>query len=63
MTAIMRMSDMNKYIYVPVIKSSGVPIQDMAFSRAEARECKALYESMYKESVSILRYEFQTKVR
>lgn len=52
-----------KYIYTTVIKDTGVPIQDLAYSRKEAREMKALYELMYKTKVSILRYNLDKKVR
>lgn len=52
-----------KYIYTCQIKSSGIPIQDLAYSRKEAREMKALYETMYKTKVSILRYNLDKKVR
>jgi len=48
---------MNKFLYTCIIKSSGIPIQDLAYSRQEARECKSLYEGIYKEKVSIVRYQ------
>jgi hypothetical protein len=53
----------NKFIYTCIIKSSGLPIQDIAYSREEARECRRLYEGMYKEKVSILRYNLDKKIR
>lgn len=54
---------MKKYIYTCVIKESGVPVSDIALSRAEAREMRATYETLYKKKCSIMRYQFQTSVR
>ena len=54
---------MNKYLYTCIIKETGTPITDVAFSRSEARAMKSIYETLYKKKCSILRYEFQTKVR
>lgn len=54
---------MKSYIYTCVIQSSGIPIQDVAYSRQEARQMKSLYEGMYKGKVNILRYENPAKIR
>jgi hypothetical protein len=53
----------SKYIYTAVMKETGVPIQDIAYSREEAREVKRLYESLYKGKVQIVRYESPSKIR
>jgi hypothetical protein len=53
----------NKYIYTAVMKDTGTPIQDIAYSREEAREVKRLYEAMYQGKVQILRYENPAKIR
>ena len=54
---------MKSYIYTCVIKSSGTPIQDIAYSRQEARQMKNLYEGLYNGKVNILRYENPAKIR
>ena len=54
---------MKSYIYTCVIKSSGISIQDIAYSRQEARQMKSLYEGLYKGKVNILRYENPAKIR
>ena len=54
---------MNKYIYTVIIKSSGVAIQDIGYSRQEARAMKDLYEGMYKTKCSILRYQNPSNIR
>lgn len=54
---------MKSYIYTCVIKSSGIPIQDIAYSRQEARQMKSLYEGIYNGKVNILRYENPAKIR
>jgi hypothetical protein len=51
------------YIYTCVEKESGVAIQDMTYSRSEAREISKLYESLYKTKVVIQRFVFDKKVR
>jgi hypothetical protein len=53
----------NKFLYTCIIKETGAVIQDIAYSREEAREMKNLYEGMYKSKVNILRYELDRKVR
>lgn len=54
---------MKQFLYTCVIKGSGTPIQDIGYSRQEAREMKRLYEGMYREKVNIVRYQFDSKVR
>jgi hypothetical protein len=53
----------NKFLYTCIIKETGTLIQDLAYSREEAREMRRLYEGMYKSKVNILRYELDKKVR
>lgn len=53
----------SKYIYTVVMKETGVPIPDIAYSRSEAREAKRLYESVYKGKVQIVRYESPANIR
>lgn len=54
---------MTKFLYTFVVKDSNTPIQDLAHSRSEARECKALYEGIYKTKVNVVRYERPTNIR
>lgn len=54
---------MNKFLYTCIIKETGTPIQDIGYSRSEARGMKQLYEGMYKTKVSILRYCAPQKIR
>lgn len=54
---------MNKFLYTCIIKETGIPIQDIGYSRSEARNMKQLYEGMYKTKVSILRYAQPQKIR
>ena len=53
----------SKYIYTAVMKDTGVPIQDIAYSREEAREVKRLYEALYKGKVQIVRYSSPANIR
>lgn len=54
---------MKPYIYTCIIKESGVPVSDIAFSRSEARDMKATYETLYKKKCSIVRYTNPNQVR
>lgn len=54
---------MSKYLYTLVVKESNIAIQDIAYSRAEARSAKSLYEGLYKMKVSMVRYERPTNIR
>lgn len=54
---------MTKYLYTFAVKDGNIPIHDLAFSRKEARECKSLYEGMYKKKVNVVRYERPTNIR
>lgn len=53
----------SKYIYTAVMKDTGVPIPDIAYSRSEAREVKRLYEGLYKGKVQIVRYSNPANIR
>ena len=54
---------MTKFLYTFVVKESNTLIQDLAHSRSEARECKSLYEGMYKKKVNVVRYERPINIR
>lgn len=54
---------MKPYIYTCVIKESGVPVSDIAFSRSEARNMKATYETLYKKKCGIVKYSNPSKIR
>lgn len=47
---------MNKFIYTLKHKSSGIPLQDVAFSRKEARDMKRMYERRDGTKYQIVRY-------
>lgn len=54
---------MNKFIYTLKHKSSGIPLQDVAFSREEARDMKRMYERRDGTKYSIVRYEQNGVIR
>lgn len=52
----------SKYVYV-VQNKNGVVVSDVAFSRSEAREMKTLYEGLYQEKQTIIRFAKDKSVR
>jgi hypothetical protein len=54
---------MIKYITISTVRDGNISSHDLAFSCKESRECKSLYEGMYKKKVSVVRYERPTNIR
>lgn len=52
-----------QFVYVLTGKTTGISVQDVAFSRSEAREIKALYEGLYKEKYAIKQFALSKEVR
>jgi hypothetical protein len=52
----------NQYVYI-IADQQGIPFQDVAFSRSEARQYKRQYEQMTAEKLKIVRFTVDKKVR
>lgn len=52
-----------KYVYTLVSKETEIPLVDVAYSRQEARNCKNLYENLYKQKYKIVRYARDAVIR
>lgn len=52
----------SKYLYI-VQNKNGVVVSDVAFSHSEAREMKNLYENLYQEKQTIVRFSRDRSIR